>query len=65
MDKQVFYFQNGSCNFLRLGNPDVFEFRIYKDLFLKSISVKVRGGGVSFYLVQSLICMFSDEVQSF
>lgn len=46
MDKHVFYFQNGSCNFLRLGNPDGFEFRIYQDLFLKSISVKVgRGGG--------------------
>lgn len=45
MDKHVFYFQNGSCNFLGLGNPDVFEFRIYKDLFLKSISVNVGGGG--------------------
>lgn len=65
MGKHVFYFQDGSCNFLRLGNPDVFEFRIYKDLFLKSISVKARGGRVSFYLVQSLICVLSDGVQSF
>lgn len=56
MDKHVFYFQNGSCNFLRLGNPDGFEFRIYQDLFLKSISAKVgRGEGEwgVFYLVQS------------
>lgn len=45
MGKHVFYFQNGSCNFLRLGNPDGFEFRIYQDLFLKSISAKVGQGG--------------------
>lgn len=48
MDKHVFYFQNGSCNFLRLGNPDVFEFRKYKDLFFKSVSVKVGGGAFLF-----------------
>ena len=55
MDKHVFYFQNGSCNFLRLGNPDVFEFRIYKDLFLKSISVEV-GGGVFLFSSKFNLC---------
>lgn len=63
MDKHDFYFQDGSCNFLRLGNADGFEFRMYKDLFIKSISLKV--GGVSLSLVQSLICVLSDEAQSF
>lgn len=38
-----FIFRMG-VNFLRLGNPDGFEFRIYKDLFLKSISVEAGGG---------------------
>lgn len=62
MDKHVFYFQNGSCNFLGPGNPDVFEFRIYKDLFLKSISVNVGGGGAFIQFKVYLLCFQMTEM---
>lgn len=63
MDKRVFYFQNGTCNFLRLGNPDVFEFRIFK-VFFKEYFTKGKKSFFFSWKFNLSVCRWNSELSA-